>query len=169
MSARAWKTTVLFLGILLAARPAHADLVWPALFLTQRLWSVPTIAAGLLVELAILVLVYELPVRRAALVDLAMNAASMVAGMFLIPLAGVGWDALRVYVYPALGIGTFNPYAWAATLLMAVAITSVIERLVITRTFAIPVGRGRFLWLCAANAVSVGMAFESLLTDPPPF
>jgi len=144
-----------------------ADVVWPALFLETRLWSVWAIVAGLLVEFAVLRWAFDLEPRRALVVDVGMNAASALLGAILIPLAGIIWEIFPgLVVYRVFHIGTFNPGTWAATFVFAVLITSWIERLVIARFFKIPVSRRLFAWLCAANTVSVGIAFVSLLIKP---
>ena len=149
------------------AAAAKADVVWPALYLETRLWSVWPILAGLIVEFGVLRWAFDLEARKALLVDVAMNTASALVGAILIPLAGIVWEVFPgLVVYKMLGIGTFNPGTWAATFLFAVLITSLIERFVIARFFKISVSRRRFLWLCAANAVSVGIAFASLFIKP---
>ena len=155
------------MGLLLIPRVVQGDIVWPALYVEERLWSIPPIAAGLLVELLVLVVVFQLPIKRAALVGVVMNTGSMLVGTILIPLAGLGWEVFPgLLLYHAFGIGTFNPYTWSATFLMAALITSAIESAIIL-FFKISIGRRRFLWLYAANCVSVGIAFLSLLVRPP--
>ena len=68
-----------------------ADLVWPALALEQRMLSVVPIVVGLIVEwLALWLGGFGLKWKKAALVDVVMNAASALIGIFLIPALGMG-------------------------------------------------------------------------------
>ena len=69
--------------------PVLADMVWPALFLEERILSVAPVAVGLIVEwLALWLGGFGLSWRRAILVDVAMNAVSTFAGIFAIPVLG---------------------------------------------------------------------------------
>jgi hypothetical protein len=146
---------------------ALANVVWPALYLESRLWSLWAIAAGLVVEWGVLRWAFGIKLDRALLVALAMNAASLLAGTFLIPLAGLAWEVFAGFTfYQVFNVGTFNPGAWVATLIAAVLIAAALEALVIRDIFKIPVNRRRLLWLFGANVVSVAIAFASLLFRP---
>src|SRR4029078_4473643 len=100
-----------------------ADVVWPALFLEMRLLAWWAIAAGLIVELFFVRWLTAFGWGKSIVADIAMNAASSLLGVVLIPLAGVAWEFFPgVLIYKFLKIGTFNPGTWAATFLMAVFI-----------------------------------------------
>ena len=95
----------------------YADVVWPALFLEQQMLSIVPITVGLLVEcIALRYGGFGLSWKRAAQVDLSMNAVSTFAGMFLLPLAGVS-----VIFAP-------GSWAWPLTVVMAVLVGFVRER-----------------------------------------
>jgi hypothetical protein len=147
--------------------PILADIVWPALFLEERLFSWWAIGAGLLVELLFVRYITTLNWRMSLVADIAMNAASSVLGILLIPLAGLAWEIFPGMVfYPLLNIGTFNPYTWAGTFVFAVMINGTLETLVLRFAFKQKIGKKGFWLLCLANFVSVGMAFYSLFAYP---
>ena len=147
----------------------YADMVWPALVLEQRILSVIPITAGLIVEwLALWFGGFGLSWKKAAVVDVVMNAASAAVGMVLIPALGFAWEYFPgSLLYRIFNVGTFNPGTWAATFLIAVFATTVIEAVVVRWGFKVPLGQRRFWILCAANCVSVAFAFVSLWIYPP--
>lgn len=148
--------------------PAYADVIWPALFLEGRLLTIPVIAAGLFIEWLFLVFGLGLTAKKAAVVDVVMNAVSTLVGMLAIPLAGLVWEFFPgLLMFKMLNIGTFNPLTWAFTYVAAVAITACIEVIVAKRIFKLIKSRRELLVVLAANAASVGVAFASLFVFPP--
>jgi hypothetical protein len=144
-------------------------MVWPALMVEQRLLSILPISAGLFVEwVALRHGGFGLSWKKAAIVDVVMNAVSSLAGIVLIPALGLAWEFFPgAVLYKVFNVGTFNPGTWAATFLIAVFVTTIIEAAVVRWGFNISVTRRRFWILCAANTVSVGIAFASLWIHPP--
>jgi hypothetical protein len=143
--------------------PLSADVVWPALLLEQRLLSVIPITVGLIVEwLALWFGGFGFSWKKAAVVDVAMNAVSAAVGAVLIPALGLLWELLPGQViHKVFHVGTFNPWTWAATIAIAVLVTTAIEAAVVRWGFKV-VLIGRRLWvLGAANCVSIGIAFLS--------
>jgi hypothetical protein len=148
--------------------PMLADMIWPAAFLESRLLSAWVISAGLLIEYFFVWRVTPLGGWRSLLADLAMNAASTLLGIILIPLAGIIWEVFPgIVLYRLFDLGTFNPGTWAATFLMAVLINAGLEMAVLRFGFGQLRGGGLFWWLCLANALSVGVAMGSFLLYPP--
>ena len=149
--------------------PLYADMVWLALVLEERILSVIPITAGLVVEwLALRFGGFGLTWKKAALVAVVMNAVSTGVGMFLIPALGFAWEYFPGSVlYRIFNVGTFNPGTWAATFLIAVLATTAIEAVVVRWGFKVLLGRRRVWILCAANCVSVAIAFASLWIYPP--
>jgi hypothetical protein len=148
--------------------PIFADVVWPALFLEDRLFSWWAIGLGLVVEFFFVRWLTTLNLRMCVVADLSMNAASALLGIFLIPLAGIAWEFFPgLILYNIFRVGTFNPGTWAATFLLAVLINAVLELLVLRLAFRQKVGKRVFWWLCVANSLSVALAFGSLLVRPP--
>jgi hypothetical protein len=146
-----------------------ADMVWPALVLEQRLISAIPITVGLITEwLALRFGGFGLSWKKAAVVDLVMNAVSTVAGILLIPLLGLAWEVFPGQVlYKFFNIGTFNPGAWVATFILATIATTGIEAAVVRWGFKLALDKWRLGVLCLANSVSVGIAFGSLWLRPP--
>lgn len=68
---------------------AYANVVWPALYLETRLFSWWAIGIGLLVEFFFIKWLFTLPVKKASMATVSANAVSAVAGIILIPLAGI--------------------------------------------------------------------------------
>lgn len=148
--------------------PIFADVVWPALFLEQRLFSWWAIGLGLLAEFFFVRWLTTLTVRQGIVADLSMNAASALLGIILIPLAGIAWELFPGSIlYKIFDIGTFNPGTWTATFLFAVLINAALESLVLRLAFKQKTGKRVFWWLCVANSLSVGLAFGSLFVRPP--
>ncbi len=147
----------------------YADVVWPALVLEQRTLSVLPITAGLIVEwLALCFGGFGLSWKKAAVVDVVMNAVSTGIGVILIPALGLVWELGPGQVlFRIFNIGTFNPGTWAVTFLIAVLAATIIEASVVRWGFKIPLGRRRFSILCAANCASVAIAFASIWLKPP--
>lgn len=131
--------------------------------------SILPISAGLFVEwIALRYGGFGLSWKKAAIVDVVMNAVSSLAGIVLIPTLGLAWEFFPgTVLYKVFNVGTFNPGTWAATFLIAVFVTTIIEAAVVRWGFKISVTRRRFCILCAANTVSVGIAFASLWMHPP--
>lgn len=162
--------TRILLAVLLAAPvAAHANLVWPALYLEVRLFSWWAISAGLLIEYLFVRRLFGLSPKRAVIADATANALSALAGLLLIPAAGVVWEIFPGSMYMhAIGWGTFNPATWAGTFMLACVINAVVEGLVYRKVFKLEFRfRGRkFGWLILANALSVGVAFVSIRIAP---
>lgn len=145
-----------------------ADVVWPALFLEMRLLAWWAVAAGLIVELFFVRWLTAFAWGKSIVADIAMNAASSLLGVFLIPLAGIAWEFFPgILIYKLLEIGTFNPGTWAATFLMAVFINSGLETAVLCYGFKQKPFTRFFWWLALANSMSVALAFASLLRSFP--
>ncbi|WP_341897795.1 hypothetical protein [Ferrovibrio terrae] len=147
---------------------ARADVVWPALFIEPRLLSVPVVVLGLLIESAVLRFGFSMSWTRASLLATVSNAASAALGAVLIPASGIAWEFFPgILLYKIFDLGTFNPLTWTATFVLAVVITSGIEVICLRLAFKTPWSQSRWwLWL-AANAATVGLAFLSLVIQPP--
>lgn len=146
---------------------AHADVVWPALYLETRLFSWWAISIGLIAEVIFVKWLFAIPMKKAAIVTTVANVASSVAGILLIPLAGIVWEIVPGLLYmKALNWGTFNPITWAATFVLACLVNTAIESLVYHRGYKFSIKRYEFGWIFIANAVSVAVALGSLFVFP---
>ena len=155
--------------LLLFPLVAHANVVWPALYLETRLFSWWAISAGLLVEYFFVRKLFSLTPQKAVLATIAANAASAILGILLIPLAGIAWEVFPgLLFYHVLKMGTFNPITWCATFIIACAVNVVLEGLVYKKAFNLNfLFKSRiFLWFMLANSVSVGIATASLIINP---
>ena len=72
--------------------PIGTAAVWPALLLEGRILTWWAILVGLVVEYFFVRNITELSWSRAALADVAMNAATSVIGILLIPISGIAWE-----------------------------------------------------------------------------
>ena len=146
-----------------------ADLVWPALLLEGRMLTWWAILAGLFIEYFFVRRITDLSFSRTALADICMNAASALLGVILIPIAGLIWELFPgIVLYKIFDTGTFNPGTWLATVLMAAALNTYIERFALRRFFKQPVAGKRAFWLLyLANTISISLAVASLFYWPP--
>ena len=148
--------------------PMLADVIWPALLLEGRIASWWAIGAGLAIEYLLVRSITDLSPLRAALADVSMNAASTLLGFILIPIAGIAWEFFPgILIYKVFNIGTFNPGTWTATIVMAATINAFIERFVLRRFFKQVVTKRGFWLLFGANALTVTLAFVSIIYLPP--
>jgi hypothetical protein len=148
--------------------PVLADFVWAALVLESRLLAIPIILAGLVIEFFFVRYLTGFSVRRSILADITMNAASLLFGIVLIPLAGFAWEISVGSLLWELNnqIGSFHPVNWTATFVLAVLINTVIEYFVLRTIFKLEKTKAGFRWLCLANALSVGVTFVSFWFFP---
>ena len=167
MRTKRWQTAALASAICLIPGVAYANLVWPALLVEIRLLSLPIIAFGLLVEIAVLSLWFAMKLDAAVKAGVVANAISAALGLLLVPIAGVVWEVFPgLLLYHWFDIGTFNPGTWIATFLMAALITTGVEFVVLRWFFGLAGGRRSFLIWLAANGASVALAFLSLVSAP---
>lgn len=146
---------------------SYANVVWPALYLEMRVLTWWAILSGLLVEFLFLWKFLRLPIKRAGVAAIAMNAGSTILGILLIPLAGIAWEFFPgSFLYPLLDVGTFSPVTWAATFVFAVLINACTEGFVLWKLFKLPWARKLFWGLAAVNSISVGIALGSLFIVP---
>lgn len=156
------------LTLLTCPAVARADIVWPGLVLETRLMSLWVIAFGLIIEIAFVWWLFHLTLRRAAFVATIANVASAVLGVVLVPAAGLMWAAFPgFFVERLFRIGTFNPFTWTGTFLLAALVSTGIECTVYARGFKLRVRRREFAWLYLANAISTGAALVSVAVNPP--
>jgi hypothetical protein len=144
-----------------------ANLIWPALFLVERMNAVVPILVGLVVE--ILFLRYATGLRGLSCVSagVGMNVSSALLGVLLIPLAGLGWEVVSaVTIQPLFKVGTFNPASWVATALLAAAANALVEGYTLRRFFGVLVDRRLKAKLAAVNLVTVALGCLSLYLDP---
>ena len=145
-----------------------ADVVWPALFLSDRMSAWWCVVASILLEAFALWRFARVRPAKALLASIVMNAVSALCGSLLLPLLGIRWEELAHLTYNAwFGWGTFNWITQAATWGIAVLLCTVIETFVLWLVFALPWTRRLTVVVLAANAVTVTMAWLTLLVIHP--
>jgi hypothetical protein len=135
-----------------------ANVIWPALYLLGRLISFWVILSGLFVEFFFVWRLTGLNLKQSIWADIAMNLASALLGLILIPFLGL------IVVLPFQA--TFGLASWIATFFVAVFINASVESLVLLRGFKQKIGQKEFWLICLANALSVGIAFGSFWLYP---
>jgi hypothetical protein len=155
-------------GIALSPTAARADVVWPALYLEDRLFTVWAVALGLAIEAWFLWRMLKVgSVPQAAGISVLMNTASAILGILLLPLAGLAWELFPGSALTLLfDFGTFNPITWVATAMLAVLVNFGVEGVVLSKGFEVVMDRRAFTWLAAANAITVAVAMMSLWRWP---
>jgi uncharacterized membrane protein YjgN (DUF898 family) len=95
------------------------------------------------------------------------NCISSAIGFFAFIWIGFAWEFIVSYtLYQIVPLGTFNPFGWIATTLLAAFLSCTIEWGVIKFLFKIPTSK-KFYWMFfAANLVTAGIALVSLLISP---
>lgn len=148
--------------------PILANIVWPALYLTSRMFALYPIVGGLFVELIFVRYVTKLRVSRCVTACITMNLVSAALGVILIPVSGIAWELLAsITINPLFDLGTFNPVTWSVTALLAAGVNTAVEGKVLQTNLNITLGRRGYWLLFAANLVSVGIACVSVLLRPP--
>jgi hypothetical protein len=136
-----------------------ADVVWPALLLAGRLSAWWCIALSIVIEAAALWRLAKWRPAKAFLASIVMNAVSTFCGTLLLPVAGIRWESTASFTVNAwFGWGTFNVVSEAATWMIAVILSTVIETFVLWLVFCAPWTRRLTLVVLSANAVTVLIA-----------
>lgn len=127
-----------------------ANVIWPSLYIVEKLVVWYVILTGLVIEFLFIKLVLKESVLKTALMAVGMNAASAVIGLFAIPVSGLLVEILFI----PFKTGTFHISHWIASYVMAVLCNVLFEggflKLVFKKSF-----RKNAKWLFAANALSV--------------
>ena len=144
-----------------------ANMVWPALYLMERYYSWWAIAAGLIIEYAVLRLISKSKPWTAVWAVLAANALTALVGYFTIPYLTLAWEYILSFtVYQLIDVGTFNPFGWISSIIIMAAITAFPELLVIRKAFDIEMKKEAWLYWWLANMASVALAFITVLIWP---
>ncbi len=155
------------LTVLAVAFAARADVVWPALFMETRLLSVWVVVLGLAIEWPVIRYLTQRPSWTSLGITVVVNAVSTLVGVLLIPLTGIVWEVgPGLLMYRALGVGTFNPVTWTATVVLAALISASVEALALRWPFRHRIGRRGFGVLMLANLASTVVAAASLAIWP---
>ena len=160
--------TIMMAVVAIALFPAivHADIIWPAIIIEEKLLSVWAIGIGLIIELGVLYWGFNLGLKKAIYVDVSMNLISTLLGIILIPLSGLLLEVFPGLLFNIFHIGTFNPITWCCSFIVAVLITSFVEIYFIKNAFKVIFNRNRVYMFIMANISSVAVAFILLWIKP---
>lgn len=145
-----------------------ADVVWPALYLENRILTWWAIGIGLIIEFIFVSYLFKTSPAKAALMTLTANGASTIIGIILIPILGIVWELFPgIIIYKVFNIGTFNPITWTATFIIATLSNGAIETLSYKWIFKQRITKTVFWLICLANLFSVGIALATVFLYPP--
>jgi len=157
---------ILVLALLLAAvsEPAHANVIWPAAILTGRLLAWWIIAVSIVIEFFFVQRAFRLGALDALWATIGANAVTAVAGLYILPYAGLFMELGLHTSGLGAGIGweTFSLTAWLITFIIAVALNLAIELAVYKYGYRLKIDRRAFRLIAAANIITAAIALISL-------
>ena len=152
------KCTLLLLFAFLLNSTAHADIVWPSLYIAEGMASLPVILAGLVVEIFFVKYCTKIKWLKAIAVAFLMNLVTSVIGLYTNALSGFILDLILYY-----GIGyhsRFWPFPefgldhWILHYTAIIFTNTLIEGGVVRLTLKLKL-KNTFWWLFLANTISV--------------
>ena len=156
-------TAIIFmLAALFLPAIAHANLMWPALYLNEHLFSLWSIIPGLLVEFIAIKLIFSLSFLRAFMIAVTINAVSAILGYILIiPVGFLHELIIGIPLHSILGDGTFGLSGWISNYIVLTLFTTFVEYYAARFIFKLKfnIKSKAFLWFLIANAISVGIGF----------
>lgn len=141
---------------------------WPSALITYRLFEwYPILIITALVEVVILIKISDEGWKGALKASFLANAVSALAGILLLPLAGVAWKHSLNRTFEAFGVlGNYSMASWVGNVsYMAIllgAIEALIISLVINKKLALPFVLG---WMLV-NLLPLLLAIESFTIAP---
>jgi hypothetical protein len=145
-----------------------SDVVWPALYLEDRLFTWWAVSLGIVIETIFCIWLFRVSVIKALLTTIVVNLASAIVGLLLLPLFGLLWEFHPGILLFKLKISsTFSLPTLIATVLMAGLISATIEYHLIALILRVQRNLRQFLWWFAANVITTLIAFVSLIVHPP--
>ena len=142
------KLLPLLILLITASNPAHADIIWPSLYITSGMLSIKVIISGLIVELFFVKFFTKINWLKACFITLIANFITCLTGIILIPVSGILIELLTPFV------PTFHWLHWILSYLFVVLINTSIEGLII-KLFLKQNFKNIFWWLFIANLLSV--------------
>lgn len=141
-----------------SAATAHADVVWPALYVADshyRFWYVVII--GLLLEAGVLRLRLIPSIKKAILVSLVVNAISATVGVYILAFCMLGWHL----IVDNFVQGTFAAFNKIATIVIMLVGSVFLETLAARAIWKYPL-RETFPALFLGNILSYGVVVADL-------
>jgi hypothetical protein len=141
---------------------ADANVIWPAVYVSARLYSAYIIIAGLVIEFLFIKFAAKQTFAKSTLISLVMNAVSAIIGCFALPIIGFVVEI----ILSVISTSTFHPTHWAVAYILGLAFNVLIEGAAIKLIFKMPFKENR-LWLTVANAISVIICIVSMAIVSP--
>ena len=161
------KAIALALLWVLLPTAALANVIFPALILTERLFSWWIIAATILIEAGCVMLAFHITAKNALFASLAANALSAIVGVWTLPYVGLYIEAAINNAGLTTEMGwAFSPEDWAVAFLLALLMNLVIELAVYRFGYRLKVGAREGGLIAAANAITVLLALLSIAFIP---
>lgn len=149
------KCTLLLLFAFLLNSTAHADIVWPSLYIAEGMASLPVILAGLVVEIFFVKYCTKIKWLKAIAVAFLMNLVTSAIGLYTNTNAfsGLFLELILYYVF-GYDSPTFNWDHWILHYTTIIFINTLIEGVVVRLTLKLKL-KNTFWWLFLANTISV--------------
>ena len=147
------KCTLLLLFAFLLNSTAHADVVWPSLYIAVGMASLPVILAGLVVEIFFVKYFTKIKWLKATAVAFLMNLVTSVIGLYTNTFSGLFLELILYYVF-GYDSPTFNWDHWILHYTTIIFINTLIEGVVVRLTLKLKL-KNTFWWLFLANTISV--------------
>jgi hypothetical protein len=161
------KTVGVALALVLLPSAAFANVIFPALILSDRLLAWWIIAATIFIEAGFVMLAFRLTKLNALFASLAANAASAAVGVLTLPYLGFYTEVAINNAGLTTEMGwAFSPQDWAVAFLLGLAINLVIELAVYRFGYGLKLGTRQVALITAANVITVGMALLSIAFIP---
>lgn len=146
------KCTLLPLFAFLLNSTAHADIVWPSLYIAEGMASLPVILAGLIIEIFFVKYFTKIKWLKAIAVAFLMNLVTSMVGLYTNTFSGLFLELILNYVdYHS---PTFNWDHWILHYTTIIFINTLIEGVVVRLTLKLKL-KNTFWWLFLANTISV--------------
>jgi hypothetical protein len=104
------------------------DVVWPALYISERTFAGWMIFFGLIIELYFVKRFFDFSLIKAIVVTLSMNAATTLIGITQFPVLGALVD---VTIANTSGLRIFHPIIWITSFFILLVINTIVESIVL--------------------------------------
>lgn len=104
------------------------DVVWPALYISERMFAGWMIFFGLIIELYFVKRFFDFSLNKAIVVTLSMNAATTLIGITQFPVLGAIVD---VTIANTFGLRIFHPIIWITSFFILLVINTIVESIVL--------------------------------------
>jgi hypothetical protein len=145
-----------------------ANVIWPSLYLVERINTWWIVGISLLIEFLCLIWLTQEKIWKVGLMTLVMNLISTAVGIIGIPLSGIAWELIAtITIHPLFHWGTFNPVTWIVSCILAALLNAAIEMMSLIWIFKIRWTAKTFGCLVFANGITVSIAYRTILLAPP--